>query len=251
MRHIASYLTCVHKTDRLWHQLAYFAILPRVDQFRLIGYLDVHSSWKPYGNDSKESRVAGDQRPSGTDSPQSSASTESARLRAATLPEPLDWIGRRLRQRSCEASRESDLNRHGIETVLRWIAEDEHVFEQKYRSHISHRADAEEPKEFSIVAEQLYRLRYRCYSVLVGGNDPGKPDASGREGNGRDMAYTCPIPKKLPSIATLQTLDMIDSELSNDELRSRFAVAGDAILGVANWILNGEFDVTKQNPVSD
>lgn len=166
------------------------------------------------------------------------------------MVEPIDWISRRLLLRSDQTTYESDLDRGGIETVLAWLVDDEHVFEQKYRTHLSNVGGSDDPKEFNVIAEQLYRLRYRCCSLLATGIDPAGPGQETGETNGHSSAYTCPIPKRPIAIGSLDELQQELGKLSKDEIQARFVSTGKAILGVANWILRREFDVTSQNPVN-
>ncbi|MBC8356087.1 MAG: hypothetical protein H8E66_29265 [Planctomycetes bacterium] len=197
----------------------------------------------------KESRVAGEQHPDGLERHGQPASNELPP--SVDLVEPVDWISRRLLLRSDQATHESDIDRGGVETVIGWLVDDEHVFEQKYRTHISNVGGTDDPKEFNVIAEQLYRLRYRCCSLLVTGLDPADPQQHIGQANGHDSAYTCPIPTRPISLGSLEVLDRKLSQLSKDQIQDRFVLTGKAILGVANWIQRREFDVTSQNSVND
>jgi hypothetical protein len=198
----------------------------------------------------KESRVAGDQQLGSEQGSNRPASTADMPTTDFVLAEPIDWVARRLLQRSNEAARESDLNRRGIETVLAWLADDEHVFAQKYRTFLSNVENADDPVEFNVIAEQLHRLRYRSFELLVSGLDPADSHPPSPEGSGRSTAYRFPIPRLAVSKSKLTAYDEQFESLTKDEMRRRFLAVGCVIEDVATWIQRREFDATNQDPVN-
>ena len=171
--------------------------------------------------------------------------------------EPIDWVAKRLFHRGGEAIQESDHDERGIVTVLRWLAADEYVFEEKYRTFIVASPQSASLREYSIVAEQLARLRYRCRVILTEGRDPGE-----------GQPFTCLVPNRTAILETVGNAQstkqsevlcqmframLVDGNgegVEADEMHRRFELTGSSIQEVARWIARGEFDATRQIPVN-